>query len=341
MTKSVQRPGLRARCLALALLLVSLPTVQLRAADGELPPVRAAEWTNWIGEEPTLASLKGRAVLLHFFVCEKPEKANWLGMIRFHRDFADRGLVILAVTPDSAGAVKQLLHTYPLPFAIGAGSDMASQWNMGKYGQVLIDHQGEEFYRVGASNGVWNGKLRKSVNGSRPVGGAAHRQLTITNDVPRGAKRAVEALSEGQLAKALGYLEAILAKGGSDGELIDAAQQLLDQTTTHLKQLQEQIERSLASGEAVRAQAAVDALVKDLKRHPLGKPFVDLASSLKDDEAHQLELEAAEVYDRLVESFFRMGYEKNEKRFKTLVSDFPTTRAAEKMQDYWLGMRWK
>jgi hypothetical protein len=327
------------RFIGVPLLLLSLTGAHRLAPQVDLPPLQADKWLNWVGEPPTLKGLEGRAVMLHFFVCEEPGKSNWLGLIRFHREFVDRGLVILAVTPDSDSAVKQLLELYPLPFAIGTGSAMASSWGMGAYGQVLIDHEGEEFYRVDASNGVWNGKLRKSVNGSRSAGGAAYRQLTVSLEPLRGTKRAVAALAEGELAKALGYLEAIQAK--EDGELAAQAETLADKTHEHLARVLEQIEESLAAGEAVLAQTALEALAKDLKRHPAGKPFLELVAKLKDDEEHQTELEAAKVYDNLVESFFRMGYGKNEKRFQAMVRDFPRTRAAEKMRNYWLGMLWK
>lgn len=329
------------RFLGVSFLLLILVGANRPEPQRDLPPVKADEWLQWVGEEPTLESLKGRAVMLHFFVCEEPEKSNWLGMIRFHRDFADRGLVILAVTPDSGSAVKDLLELYPLPFAIGAGSDMAGGWGMGTYGQVLIDHRGEEYYRVGASNGVWNGKLRKSVNGSRPAGGAAYRQLTVSLEPMRGTKRAVEALGKGELAKALGYLEGILAKKGGDAELTAQAQLLADQTHAHLDRILSQVKEALAAGEAVLGQTALEAVAKELKRHPAGIPFLELASELEDDEEHQTELKAAKVYDNLVESFYRMGYEKNEKRFQAMVQEFSRTRAAEKMRNYWLGMRWK
>ena len=327
------------RFIGLPLLLLSLAGAHQVAAEKDLPPLQADKWLNWVGEPPTLETLKGRAVMLHFFVCEEPAKANWLGMIRFHREFVDRGLVILAVTPDSDSAVKALLERYPLPFVIGTGSAMAGSWGMGTYGQVLVDHQGEEFYRVGASNGVWNGKLRKSVNGSRPGGGATYRQMTVSLEPLRGTKRAVAALAEGELAKALGYLEAIQAK--EDGELGAQAEILANETHEHLARVLKQIEESLAVGEAVLAQTALEALAKDLKRHSAGKPFLELVAKLKDDEEHQTELKAAKVYDNLVESFFRMGYGKNEKRFQSMIQDFPRTRSAEKMRNYWLGMLWK
>ncbi|HIF42498.1 MAG TPA: redoxin domain-containing protein [Planctomycetes bacterium] len=327
------------RFTGVSLLLLSLTGAHGTAPQVDLPPLQADKWLNWVGEDPTLKGLEGRAVMLHFFVCEEPKKSNWLGMIRFHREFVDRGLVILAVTPESDSAVKQLLDLYPLPFAIGTGSAMAGSWGMGTYGQILIDHQGEEFYRVDASNGVWNGKLRKSVNGSRPVGGAACLQITVSLEPLRGTKRAVQAMAKGELAKALGYLEAIQAK--EEGELGAQAKMLADKTHEHLASVLKQIEESLSAGEAVLAQTALDALAKGLKRHPAGKPFLELAAKLKDDEAHQTELEAAKVYDNLVESFFRMGYGKNEKRFNTMVRDFPGTRNAEKMRNYWLGMLWR
>ena len=63
---------------------------------------------------------------LHFFVCKDPRKSNWLGVLRNHREFGEKGLQILAITADDAGKVSSLLHTFALPFPVGAASGLCS-----------------------------------------------------------------------------------------------------------------------------------------------------------------------------------------------------------------------
>ncbi len=276
--------------------------------------------------------------MLHFFVCKEPEKANWLGMIRFHREFKDRGLVILAVTPDPPDAVATMLQDYPLPFVIGAGSDMAKRWKMGTYGQVLIDARGEEFYRVGASNGVWNGKLRKAINGSRPIGIKAALQVNPSIESTRITKRILAALSKGELAKAVGYCEPLLARPDAEANQIS---ELLGEIEQHLKRVNDQLSDLLKGGQASQAQAVVDGLCKELKRHPWGEPFRKLAEDLQDDENHQMELAAEAAYDRLIESFFKMGFEKNRKKLEALVGEYPDSHTSRWVNAYWLGLLWK
>ncbi len=155
-----------------ALLLVSLSVVAPAQGEGDrAAAIEAGTWFGWIGEEPRLEAFEGRAVLLHFFVCKEPKKSHWLGVMRAQREFGEKGLQILAVTPDGAGAVKSLLDEFPLPFPVGAGSGMNSEWGMGEYGQVLIDAKGEVFYRAGASNAVWDGKILKVIRNTKRLGG--------------------------------------------------------------------------------------------------------------------------------------------------------------------------
>ena len=58
------------------------------------------------------------------------------------------------------------------------------------------------------------------------------------------------------------------------------------------------------------------------------------------DPAVKLEVEASAQYDKLVDAFFTRGWEKNLSRFQKLVEEFPETRTAEKMQNYWISKRW-
>lgn len=305
------------------------------------PPISAGHWFNWIGDGPTLESLSGRAVFVHFFVCEEPKKAAWLSLLKFHHDHVDKGLVILAVTRDSRADVKNLLDNYPLPFPVGAASDMQSTWGSGgDYGQVVLDTNGEVFHRAGTSNGTWNGKLLKALKGSDRLGAKACLRLFPEGGHGKRVKRVRELAGAGKLAKAFVALDAIDASTSASEDEREQATVLRKALENHLATLMKQIEEMLERREVLPAKGALEALAKELKGHPLGDAVRARISSFSDDETYSVELEAAEEYERLVESFWRRGWKKNVARFEKLVEKYPQTRAAQKMTNFWIPHPW-
>jgi hypothetical protein len=333
-----------------SLVVAILATVLFPLGDGALaqhpdigdipPPIKAVKWFNWVGDGPSLESLKGRTVLIHFFVCKEPKKANWLTLLKFHHDHADKGLAILAITRDNGGAVDQMLRDYPLPFPVGAASEMQSTWGFGDYGQVILDRNGAIFYRTGASNGTWNGKLLKGLKGCARLKEKAYLRYIPKEEYGSEMKRTIGLLEEGQLGKALAKLDQMIGKETTGEEVLADAKGLRLEVEEHVTRLLEQIERAILRGEALLAREALEALNDDLKRHPLGDPARDRLAELSVDEDWATELEAGERYETLVEFFFRRGWEKNLARFEKLVEDFPETRAAEKMENYWIRKLW-
>jgi len=309
---------------------------------GDVPPeLQAARWFNWIGDGPTLESLKGEAVLVHFFVVKEPKKAQWLTLLKFYNDHRGKGLRILAVTRDDGGAVERMLQEIPLPFPVGAGSEMQRTWGAnGDYGQVVLDRDSVIFYRTDAANGTWNGKLLKAMRGADRPKEAAFLRCFPAAEYEKELDRAIELLREGKLAKALGVLEELTAEDPTDEESHAGARELLAEVDAHLERLMSQIREALDRREVLLARTALDALAKELKKHPKGEPARELLAELEEDEAHAREVEAAGQYEQLVESFFRRGWDKNLDRFEQLVEDFPETRAAEKMKAYWIKKSW-
>ena len=325
-----------------ALICLSFHPAGRLPAIGERPPeLSASHWFNWIGDGPTLDSLEGRTVLVHFFVCNEPKKAAWLGALKFHHDHKDKGLVILAVTRDSRGAVEELLEAYPLPFPVAAGSDMQADWGAsGDYGQVILDPKGEVYYRTDASNGTWNGKLLKALKGSDRLGAAACLRLVPEGDFSKGTKKVLEHFGAGKLAKALTALDSMEASSSASEEERAEAGHLRALLEAHLAALMEQIEEMLERREVIPARDALEAIAKELKKRPEGEPARERLAGLSDDEAYEAELEAAEQYEKLVESFWRRGHSKNLSRFEKLVEDHPGTRAAQKMSKFWIPHSW-
>lgn len=331
-----------------ALLAPAADAAPAQDVDEPASPIEAREWIHWIGAPPANESLSGRAVLLHFFPCEKPEKAGFLGLLKFHRDYADKGLVILAVTPDSTGRVEAILKDYDLPFAIGTGTRMHERWGVKRdgYAQVLIEPGGTVFFRSDSPNGIWNGKLLKGLRGATQLGERAHLALTIPpadaeetdDDLDRRFGRVLDPLAEGELGKAVRALETARSSTSlSDAERARAVE-IERAIEAHVTRILGQIETELARGEVLLARRALEALAKDLKREPLGAPAVARLAELDEDEWHLRELDAAKDYERNLEMFFRLGWEKTVERFKKLVEAHPETRAAEKATQ-WIERR--
>jgi hypothetical protein len=325
----------------LAVAMITSTFVGAATAQDEGEPagvIYARDWFGWIGEEPRLESFEGRAVLLHFFICEEPKKSNWLGMMRAQREFGDKGLQVLAITPDDSGTVDALLEVFPLPFPVGAGSRMSSEWGMGEYGQVLIDAEGVVFYRAGASNAVWDGKINKVLRNTKRLGARAHLRLTPKGEQPKKLKKAVSLLSEGQLAKADSALEKIVS-GGKEEERTAAAA-LRGELKSHVERVLGGVRRELERGEVLLARAALEELVDDLKKHPLGEDARALLAELEVDAKHKEEVKAAETLAGIVDAFFRRGWEKNEDRWERLMEEHPTTHAAKVTRLFWLPRPW-
>lgn len=303
-------------------------------------PIAAKTWFGWIGEEPRLDAFEGRALLLHFFVCKDPRKSNWLGLLRNHREFGEKGLQILAITADDVGKVSSLLHTFALPFPVGAASGMRGEWGMGKYGQVLIDSKGEVFYRAGASNAVWDGKIGKVIRNSQRLGARAHLRLTPEGERPEKLKKAIGHLRNGELAKADAVLEKIAVGKAGTQEDRAAAVELRGEIEKHISRVVGRIRSELARGEVLLAQRALDQLLEDLKKSPLGERARGLRDELEINEQHKEEVVAAEILAGIVDTFFRRGWEKNVDRWENLLEEHPTTRAAEVTRLFWLPRPW-
>lgn len=325
----------------MACALISTASAGTAAAQGEGDPaglVHARKWFGWIGEEPRLESFEGRAILLHFFICKEPKKSNWLGMMRVQREFGDKGLQVLAITPDDSGTVATLLEEFPLPFPVGAGSRMSSEWGMGEYGQVLIDAKGVVFYRAGASNAVWDGKINKVLRNTQRLGVRAHMRLTPDGEQPKKLKKAIDLLSEGQLAKADAALGKITSNGKEEEQAAAAA--LREELKSHVERVLGGVRRELERGKVLFAREVLEELAGDLKKHDLGEGARALLAELEADEKHLEEVKAAEILAGIVDAFFRRGWEKNEDRWGRLMEEHPTTHAAKVTRLFWLPRPW-
>lgn len=99
-------------------------------AEGERKPAPAFKLKDSSGGEVTLASLKGKVVLLNFW-------ATWCGpceveipwFVEFERKYKDQGLVVLGVSFDDDGwiSVRPYMAAHKINYRIAIGSDELSQ----------------------------------------------------------------------------------------------------------------------------------------------------------------------------------------------------------------------
>lgn len=316
----------------------SAPAAAQLPAGSEAPDAFEAErWFNWIGDDPSLATFEGRAVLLHYFSAGKPKGAQFLGLLKFWDDYKDKGLVILAVCPDPPGKVKEMLETYPLPFPIAAGFKKDPWRISGRNAQILIERKGTVYYSVAAANGIWNGKLLKGIKGSKRMGDSACLRYMPDLPLAKCFEKAADKWSDGELSKGLAQLERLK---NLDPDEESQRAELRVGFENHVERLMKQIQSRIEAGEPAHGLVALEALAKDLKGHELGEAPAALLEQLEDDKAVQRELDANKVYQELVSDFFRIGWKKNEKRFRQFTLDFDGSRAAKKIQDFWLPRAW-
>ena len=324
---------LRATLFALALCLPSLARAQ--EVGDPAPDLKADHWYNWIGDGPTIEGLRGRTILLHFFLVKEPEKNAFLALCKFHEEYADKGLVILAVGAEAKGVVGRLLDDYPLPFPVGAGSGAKEAFGIkGERGQVLIDPSGNIFFKADLANGVWNGKLMAALKGSKRLG--EHGTLAYRPQVEYSKRwrSTLDDLAAGELSSALKKIEKITENEKSDeGDVLEGTD-LRAEVQAHVIHLRSQIEAELERGEARLAQDALDVLAKDLKRHPFGEEPLARLAELEGDGDHQKELEASDEYENLISNFWVRGFTKNKAKFEDLIDTYAGTHSAAKAEDW-------
>lgn len=175
--------------LALAAAALSSPAFAQEPVAMKIPAPELEKIESWINTEPlALKDLKGKVVVLHFwtFGCINCVR-NYPSYIGWHKDFADKGVVVLGVhTPETDGEkvvekvrekVKQ--HEIKYPIAVDGAAKTWTAWdNRWWPSTYLIDKEGFVRYR-------WDGELNwKEVKGEKLMRERIEQLLAEKANVP-------------------------------------------------------------------------------------------------------------------------------------------------------------
>ncbi len=146
----------------------SICSAQL-AVGTKAPELKLSDWQNSKGKKITLASLKGKVVVLDFYTywcgpCRQATPDN----IRIAKKYKSQGLVFLGVhSDDDVAEMKKTIKSWPISYPVGqdTGSRAASAYKVGGYPTyVFIDRKGV-IRHVSLGHGDTEGIVKKLLAG--------------------------------------------------------------------------------------------------------------------------------------------------------------------------------
>jgi peroxiredoxin Q/BCP len=141
-------------------------------------PAPGFELTSDAGETVSLASLRGRPVVLYFYPKDDTPgcTAQACGIRDVYGEFEQRGAVVLGVSPDAEGSHVRFKQKYELPFTLLSDPDHTVADAYGVWGEKT--YQGRKYMGVIRSTFVidGDGTVTRALYGVKPDG---HAELVL------------------------------------------------------------------------------------------------------------------------------------------------------------------
>jgi thiol-disulfide isomerase/thioredoxin len=322
--------GLATLCAAA---LVSAPAGAQTIQVGALAPeIDAARWYNVDGDAPSLASLRGRAVLIEFWApwCG-PCRAAWPHLEETERAWRERGLVVLALTDEIPEIVEPYLKSTRLALTVGAATTARQRYGVRAFPTtVLVGPDGRVTW-VGHPKGLTADVLERAGVGVDATG-FGPLALKAEDELAGRAGEAAAAAARGELGAALSIVARALAADGEDAagaaERADLAT-LAARIDAHVDGLVARARRLAGERELVRAQELASALCEELGLHPAAEAPCALAAELAQDPATQRAVEAQRLLDEALLVVQKRGMGRARSLLEAIVRDHPGPPAAD------------
>jgi hypothetical protein len=234
--------------------------------------------------------------------------------------------MVLALSNEPASKVVPYVEQYDLPFPVASGSKAGGKLGamVGQKGiphSYLLNPEGRLVWH-GHPGALTNKHIKAALVGADRAGPNA--VLSWRGEIDGAPPKALEAAAGGELADAFKLIEKAAGSAGAGA--------LEECLTAHVADLRKQIDAAIGRGDFGQSLAALESLAKELKRHPLGESILERQREIKNDEAIQNEIEAAEALGRALQLVSNRGIKKAKKSLESVVKRFPSTHAAKRAQ---------
>jgi hypothetical protein len=246
-----------------------------------------------------------------------------------YEEFSDDGLVVLALSDESAKLVAPYVDQYDLPFYVAAGSSGNRAFGIDGYpSTVLIAPDGTIAWQ-GHPSSLSKGTLKKALKGARrPKGGF----LAVQLQTEAGAKlsKAEKLAADGELAAALKDIDATIADPKTTPEEQARATATKEALSKHVESLFTNAESLVKSREIARALTLLETLAKEFSGGELGTRAKTRREAITADTKLMVEVEAAKELDKIKAAIREIGLGKSRSKLEALGKKYPGTKAAER-----------
>lgn len=300
------------------------------AVGVKAPEINAKEWLNNVGGVPNLENLRGQPVLLEFWATWCPPcRASMPHLQEIHEEFADQGLVIVALSDEMKKDVQPFVEKMGLPFIVGAASTSKAAYGIrGIPHTFLVDADGTITWS-GHPMELTAATVKKLVHGARLP---KNRLLAFRGDVD-GTKTQTkyEKLARnGELAAAIEQAEATLVDAKASAEEKGAAEATKKSVSAYVDDIRKRAEGLIESRDVAEGRALYEALAKEFERTDVGASAKKRLDEIAKDASLSREIEAMKELNEVKKQIDDIGIDKAKKRLEALVSKYVGTKASER-----------
>jgi len=299
--------------LVLALVVSAAPSMGQIIPGQQAPEVKIDKLFHSPVPFESLKELQGSAVLLEFW-------ATWCGpcraqiphMVETHNKYADRGLVVLAMSNEAADKVEPFIEQNGMVYRVGldAGAAMKAYGVTGIPHAFLIDKDGKVLWADHPSN-LKESDIEKALEGATPPGGKLTGQLEPVQML----------LDKGQAGRALATLVTLQQSGKLPAEAKEQAQKAQARLEREAKAALAHVQELLTKGTAFQAVLAFQDIATRFEGSEHGSAAQAALERMGKDEAGKRAVDAAARIQKARQLNAGKHYDEAYAEYKPLAED--------------------